>query len=208
MSYKDSINHIKEIDYSKYQKISSNEKLLAYTAVFLEENNIPLSFNYLCVAAYKFFPDKFCLDDEFREYPSADRLNRTLLHMHTSKTGNNYLTGDARLGFKLTALGRMIGNQVKSEIENNKIRDVDKPSIDNHKKGYTQLYKNFINSTIYKKYIDSRNVSLNDLWVYYHAIPYTKIDTIKKDFAEIVTYAKSVGDKDCIDCIALLKKQL
>lgn len=55
MGYKEIINSIKPFDYSKYKDITSKERLMLYAAVFLERNNVPLTFNYLCVAAFNSF---------------------------------------------------------------------------------------------------------------------------------------------------------
>ena len=80
MTFKETINAIEKIEYSKYASVSSNEKLCIYAAYYLEQRKVPLSFNYLCIATFKLFPDKFCVDEEFPEFPSVDRLNRTVLH--------------------------------------------------------------------------------------------------------------------------------
>ena len=60
MGYKDIINSLEPIEYSKYKDITSYEKLMIYVAKILEEKKVPLTFNYLCISAFKIFPDAFC----------------------------------------------------------------------------------------------------------------------------------------------------
>ncbi len=161
MTYKKIIESIKPIPYTKYQGISSYEKLAAYAACYLERKKVPLYFNYICIASFKFFPEKFCCDNEFTEYPSVDRLNRTIMHMHTSKSDNNYLIGSAKRGFILTELGRIVGNQVEAEIKGTKTNgQLTAPTVDMHKKGLTQNYERFVQSVIYEKYKTSKQFIL------------------------------------------------
>ncbi|MBR6640974.1 MAG: hypothetical protein IKL08_02120, partial [Clostridia bacterium] len=81
MSYREIINKLKPIEYSKYKDVTSNEKLMIYVASVLEKQNVPLTFNYICIATFKMFPDTFWCDEEFKEFPSIDRLNRTYMHL-------------------------------------------------------------------------------------------------------------------------------
>lgn len=60
-SPKEIIENIKPFSYSQYKDISSYEKLAVYAACFLEDQNVTLSFNYICIAAFKFFPISFAL---------------------------------------------------------------------------------------------------------------------------------------------------
>lgn len=208
MTYKEQINAIESISYSKYKDISSNEKLVAYACMYLSKNSIPLYFNYICVAAFKLFPDKFCLDDEFKEYPSADRLNRTILHMHTNKSGNNYLIGDAVKGFSLTELGKLVGEQVKKEIETGTISEIKAPKVDDYKKGYHQEYEKFTSSEFYKNYKETQSIDLNLFWKFKRVIPFTQIKKIKSDLKNISIYAKNCDDQICINCIKLLEDEI
>ena len=65
------INFIKKIDRinpQNYSNVSSREKLVVYAMYFLEKNDIPLLFNYICIASFKLFPERFHFG-EFKQYP-------------------------------------------------------------------------------------------------------------------------------------------
>ncbi len=208
MSYKDIIEGIQAIPYSKYKSISSNEKLAVYAAYYLSENDVPLYFNYICIASFKFFPDKFCCDEEFKEYPSVDRLNRTLLHMHTNRS-SAYLTGTVKNGFKITKLGRLVAKQVSDEI-NNVVEDNNEkaPVVDLHKKGFIQEYTKFIESEFYKNFVENNMINIDYLWKLYRVIPYSRVTAIKKDLDNVRARAQEIGDTNCVECIDELIKQL
>ena len=106
MSYKEIINKLKPFEYSKYKNISSNEKLMIYAAYELEKKHVPLTFNYICIASFKLFPEKFCCDEEFKEFPSVDRLNRTYMHLKYVKKGKPYLAGSVKDGYSITNFGK------------------------------------------------------------------------------------------------------
>ena len=202
MTYKEIINSIVPIDYSKYANISSNEKLCVYAAYYLEKNGVPLNFNYLCIATYKMFPDKFCADEEFKEFPSVDRLNRTVLHcVRPANEKNRLLIGDVRLGYSLTKMGIAVAQQVENEINGLHAKVIDKPVIDKHKKGHITDYLKFTKSDLYKIFQETREIDLFYVWDYFETFPYSDIDKIKKSLKEIEIVAKDKNDTVCIDLI-------
>lgn len=202
MTYKEIINSIVPIDYSKYANISSNEKLCVFAAYYLEKNGVPLNFNYLCIATYKMFPDKFCADEEFKEFPSVDRLNRTVLHcVRPSNEKNRLLIGDVRLGYSLTKMGVAVAQQVENEINGLHAKVNDIPVIDKHKKGHITDYLKFTKSDLYKIFQETREIDLFYVWDYFETFPYSDIDKIKKSLKEIEIVAKDKNDTVCIDLI-------
>lgn len=202
MGYRDIIDNFKPYDYSKYQAITSHEKLMLFTATILEKNNIPLTFNYLCISTFRLFPDKFCLDDEFKDFPSVDRLNRTYMHLKYVKKGTPYITGTQESGFKLTAFGRALAKETEAIINNSVIdKTIKAPTVDMHKSGSVQDYKKFINSEVYIKYSTQGLIDLDLLWKYYNVIPYTQMSKIKNNLNEIKKYASTQSDNICGDCV-------
>ena len=153
MSYKEIINKLKPFEYSKYKNISSNEKLMIYAAYELEKKHVPLTFNYICIASFKLFPEKFCCDEEFKEFPSVDRLNRTYMHLKYVKKGKPYLAGSVKDGYSITNFGKANALEVESIINNSVVdKSIKAPVVDKHKKGYGKDYMDFIESDGYKKY--------------------------------------------------------
>lgn len=209
MSYKEIINKLTPFDYSKYMNISSNEKLMIYAAYELNERKVPLTFNYICIAAFKLFPEKFCCDEEFKEFPSIDRLNRTYMHLKYVKNGKPYLTGSMKNGYSLTSFGIASALEVKSIITNSVIdKTVKVPVIDKHKKGFGKDYKEFVETPEYKKYLLTQQIDLMFIWKFFNVIPYTQIKSIKDDLNDIKEYAKTMHDSTCIEFITEVQKLL
>ena len=200
MGYKDLINKLESIDYSKYMNISSKEKLMIYAALILERNKIPITFNYLCIATFKIFPDMFYCDEEFKEFPSVDRLNRTLMHLKYVHNGRPYLTGSVENGYSITKVGRAFSEETEAIINNTK--------IDEHKKGFSRDYLLFINSKGYKKYLETNNVDINYIWEFYKIIPYTQIKSTKENLNNVLNYAKENNDEKCMFFIDEVLKKL
>ena len=207
--YKEIIKNIKPFDYSQYVNISSNEKLAAYACYFLDKEGVPLTFSYICVACFMLFPDKFYFDEEFKEYPHIEKLNRTILHMHTN---SNYriIVGSVKRGYQLTKAGRILAKQIESDILNQEIdTKIDRQKImDSYKKGVVQDYNKLLKSEFYRiDYATSKDIDFSLLWDFFQVIPYTQIGKIKKYFIDVKNYAKSVNDEVCVDfCENILLK--
>ena len=209
MGYKDLINKLESIDYSKYMNISSKEKLMIYAALILERNKIPITFNYLCIATFKIFPDMFYCDEEFKEFPSVDRLNRTLMHLKYVHNGRPYLTGSVENGYSITKVGRAFAEETEAIINNTKIdTSIVAPKIDEHKKGFSRDYLLFINSKGYKKYLETNNIDINYIWEFYKIIPYTQIKSTQENLNNILNYAKENNDEKCMFFIDEVLKKL
>jgi len=151
MGYREIINELEPIVYSKYKNITSYEKLMIYAAKKLVDRGVPLTLNYLCIAAFKIFPDAFCCDEEFKEFPSIDRLNRTYMHLKYVKGKEPYIAGTTREGYTMTTLGIRTADEVEMIISNTKEnKSISAPLVDTHKKGFSKDYSLFINTEEYK----------------------------------------------------------
>lgn len=202
MGYKDIINELKPFDYSKYEDISSYEKLMLYTALIIERKGIPLTFNYLCISAFKLFPDVFCCDEEFKEFPSVDRLNRTMMHVKYVQNGQPFLVGSVKDGYSFTKLGKAIAEDVESIINSKEINTSSKaPVVDKHKKGFSRDYIMFVSGEKYKKYLKTGEVDLMYIWEFFGITPYTQLKTTKNNLKNILEYSNEKKDKKCIEFI-------
>lgn len=209
MGNKDIINSIQAFDYSKYKDIGSYERLMLYAAVYLEKNKVPLTFNYLCVAAFKFFPQALCIDEEFPEFPSVDRLNRTYMHLKYVKSGKPYIVGTQGNGFNLTPYGRALAIETEAIITNSKLDTTIKaPIVEQHKVGSLQDYTKFVSSECFTKYKETGLLDMNLVWKYFNVIPYTQTRKIKDKLAEIKKYAATKDDKVCMECIKTIIERM
>lgn len=205
MSYKDKINNLKEYDYSQYKDISSCEKLMAFVAYTLQQNGVPLTFNYLCISSFKMFPGKFCLDDEFKEFPSVDRLNRTYMHLKYVKKGKPYITGTQAEGYKLTTYGEAVAEEVGALLNNSKVdKRITAPPVDQHKKGVSKDYSAFKDSDGFKEFHISGTIDIMSVFEFYNVTPYTRIKMIKSNLNDIYSYATEFNDAELIEYVSKL----
>ncbi len=203
MIYKDIIDTLTPFEYSKYCKITSYEKLMIYAAFVLEEKHVPLTFNYICIASFKLFPEKFCCDEEFKEFPSVDRLNRTLMHLKYVKNGRPFLTGSIESGYSLTNYGIANAMAIRSIISNANEDDavLPPPIVDKHKAGASNDYYKLKESEEYKKYLNTGDLNRMFVWSFYKAIPFTQIKGIKEKLSAAKKYAQDKNDTRCAEFI-------
>lgn len=76
--------------------------LTAFTLRWLQDRNIPTTFENVVVAAFKMFPNKFSLEG-YTQYPDAARIGRTLLQLGPKY--RNWARGSVQKGFVLTESG-------------------------------------------------------------------------------------------------------
>lgn len=209
MSYKDIINNLKPFDYSKYKDITSNEKLMIYSAYILESKKVPLTFNYICIASFKMFPEKFCCDEEFKEFPSVDRLNRTMMHLKYVKKGKPYLAGSVEDGYSLTSFGKANAIEVESIINNSIVdKTIKAPTVDKHKKGIGGDYLKLVESKEYKNFLETGKIDNMFIWKFYNVIPYTQVKFITENLNTIKQYAKESSDEKCIEFVEKIEKTI
>lgn len=177
--YSDFINMMKPFEYERYSNVSSREKLVAFVIKYLKDNEIPALFNYVCVAAFKLFPDKFYFSEEFRDFPHIEMLNRTLLHLRPKE--NNYATGSAKIEYSLTPVGEEIAKQVESDLNSGKkLKVASRPLMDSHKNTIYADYEKLTNSDEYKDYLSSGRFQEQSVWSFFNVTPFTQTDQIKK----------------------------
>lgn len=202
MSFKNKINELQEFNYSQYKDISSCEKLMVYAAYILNKKNIPITFNYMCIAAFKLFPEKFCVDEEFKEFPSVDRLNRTYMHLKYVQNGKSYIVGTTGEGYKLTTYGEAVAEEVGAILSNSVIdKTIVAPPVDQHKKGISKDYLKFKESEGFLNYKTTGKIDLMYVFLFFNVTPYTRMKMINKNLEDILVYAKECMDNDLINYV-------
>ena len=198
------IKKIKPFKYNEYSMISSREKLVVYAINYLELNKIDTSFNNVCIASFKLFPDKFCFSENFKEYPHIEMLNRTLLHLRPKE--NNYATGSSRLSYKLTPLGKEIARQVKSDIKNiENDKKIEQNIIDIHKNEALQLYHDIKKSDLYISYKNSNKIDEFSFYKFLKVTPFTQEKKIKKILNELIKLSNNYNDHELSNYAKYLK---
>ncbi|MDY2913985.1 MAG: hypothetical protein SOV58_05090 [Candidatus Enteromonas sp.] len=212
MTYREIINSIEPFDSEQTDRVSSNEKLGAYTALYLKEHGVPLTFNYLCVAMYKMYPHVFYCDDDFKEYPSIDRLNRTLMHMTITKNKNDaILVGSAKMGYELTKVGEFTANQTHDALTGKIAGTTPKKraaSVDSHKEGPMKEYNDLKSSQQYRDFESSKKISSFTIWRLYKVTPFTQEGMIREKLKLAEIRAKELKDEMVLSFIQALYSQI
>lgn len=207
-NYSDFIKKIKPFKFEEYSGISSREKMAVYTIYYLAKRNIPTTFDNVCVACYKFFPEEFKLSSDYPEYPDIAGLNRTLMHLRPSE--RNLATGKPNTSYDLTELGLSLAKQVSDGLEGRAF--VSDRSVANHDitkiKLSSKEYRDFVDSVVYKEYLDNPNYSESIIWKLFKAIPFTRIDYLLTQCKKIKDYSKSIDDKSCTNLVSKIETSL
>lgn len=191
------LREIKEIDYDKYVDISSLEKLAAYGIKYLEDNGITTTWTNLVIATYYLFPRKFAISEDFIDFPNAERLNRTLMHLVPPK-GRNYAIGSTKVDYKLTPLGREIANEVEKTIQGKAVTTGRKQEVISKTKNTSmKFYTDILESKEYNQYLKDGNVIIDYLWSIYKVIPFTQKDKIIKSLKSAKSYSDENEDFKC-----------
>lgn len=103
----------KSVNDKNYENLDL-DRLVIYTFHFLEENKIPLYFDYISVALFKLFPQKFSMAN-FKQYPDTNRISKSLRRI-TDQKRKGWATGNIENGFYITELGRETAMRVKNLI--------------------------------------------------------------------------------------------
>lgn len=206
MSFKEIINNLEPLEYKEYYKNLSFEKFMLYAALTLEEKKVPLTFSYLCIATYKLFPEKFCFDEEFKEYPAWERLNRTYMHLkYTPKDKDAYLTWSIENWFTLTEYWREEAKLAKAVITwmmsaptVRKKKNADNP---NRNKQWRWKYTEFLKSRWFQEYEQTWNFDEKLVYSFFWASPYSQKSLIKDQLSMCKDFAENDGNKTCIEYI-------
>ena len=204
MSENEKLRSIKEIDYDKYVDISSLEKLAAYGIKYLEDNNITTTWTNLVIATYYLFPRKFAISEDFIDFPNAERLNRTLMHLVPPK-GRNYAIGSTKVDYKLTPLGKQIAAEVEKTICGEaKTVGRKQEIISKTKNTSMKCYLDIVQSNEYKQFLNNGDVIIDYLWSLYKVIPFTQKDKICNSLKSAKLYANNNDDIKCSEFIEAL----
>lgn len=213
MTFRDIILNIKPFKPEQYALIKGDAKLGACAAVYLKEHGVPLTMNYLGIAMFKMFPDAFYCDDDFKEYPSLDRLNREIcMHMTITKKKNDaILAGSAKNGFQLTKYGEFLGKQVLDSINSGSSTGVQikqKEIIDSHKEGPMKEYQRIKQSVYYVEFQKTGMISKNIVWKLYDVIPFTQEASIRKKIKLAEAKAIEASDQEVLNFLEKITYQL
>lgn len=215
MSFKEIINNLEPLEYKDYFEDLSYETFMLYAALTLEEKKVPLTFSYLCIATFKLFPDMFAFDEEFKEYPAWERLNRTYMHLKypSNKWTPACIEWIVETWYNFTNYWRQKAEIAKAmidtwEIKKNVRRKTEKKEGNGKKQWYSQYSEKFLKSPWFKTYEETWKV--NPMWIYsfFDVAPFSQKSYIKQTLELWLNYAKEENNTKCIEFINKLLSSL
>ena len=103
--------HYEEFDPSIYMNLSLDE-LVTYAVYRILHRGEVCTFEKLVVECFKLFPKAFSLR-LYPQYPDSARVNKSWLRCRTDK---GWITGNVKMGFKLTEAGLAIAKQTEQAL--------------------------------------------------------------------------------------------
>ncbi len=195
----DIIRNLKSIPFENYSGISSREKLVVYTIKYLHDNNIKTTFDNVCVAAFKLFPEEFKLSSDYPEIPDIAGLNRTLMHLRPSE--RNFATGKPNTFYELTETGKALANQVEEGLQKGAFLSEKKTAKHDEvvEKANIKDYIDFINNSYYKQYQKNMDYSLGVIWNIFNVMPFRNLDTVLQKIKNIINISQQKDDLICLE---------
>lgn len=206
--YCDFINNLNPFEFKAYSGVSSREKLVVFAIKYLTDNNIPATFDYVCMTAFRFFPEEFKLSDEFPGQADIAGLNRTLMHLRPSE--RNFATGKPNTNYVLTEVGLAVAKQVEDGLRNDVFITAAKSSRHDNvvSKKNKEKYLNFIKKPLYSEYVLNNEYNLNMIWRIFMVMPFSRLDSLLEDVVEIKEIAKAENNDKCVELSSLMEKDL
>lgn len=184
------------------------DRLVVYTLFTLEENKVPLYFDYIAVALFKLFPKKFSMAN-FKQYPDTNRMSKSLRRLADPKR-KNWAKGSIENGFHLTEAGREIAIQASELLRYPSKQKKRLAPIIRKSRGRSPKddVKEIEDSEIYQKWLQ-RNYQINDYEIlsFLNAMPYTPKNLLLKYLEQLKKSSVTVGNKKVLNFLGWLEKK-
>jgi len=193
----------KPFHHEAYKSIDNN-RLAVYAIALLSENNLQVTQEAVTVTLYLLFPEKFSLVG-FKEYPDAERVNRTLLQLGSKY--RNWSVGNKHIGYSLNETGRLVLEQTKKLLETPGTRQVKKiilkqrtidPNVEIGEIEQTSLFKAY-------KSGERNNFDEFAIWELLRAFPYTPKSALVERLKSMIESAKLSGRDDVVEFLKWVK---
>lgn len=187
------------------------DRLVVYTLLILEENKIPLYFDFITVGLFRLFPRKFSMAN-FRQYPDTYRINNSIRRLTGSLRDSNkldWVTGSVEHGFYLTDLGREIAKQVSGSLKNPLPKKDRKLIIVSKSRGKSPSddIEEIKVSEAFKKWFASEEVNNHEFFAFLKAAPYTPKRLLTEHLKRLKVSATTTKDKEVLGFLSWLEKK-
>lgn len=202
---KKTISNFKRFPVKSYERIDL-DRLAVYAISVLEENKVPLYFDYIAVAMFRLFPKKFSMAN-FPQYPDTNRVSKTLRRL-TDQKRKNWATGSVENGFNLTDFGREIGKQVLELLKNLK-QQASRAQTQTRTRGRSATVETVEvkNSEVYKKWLEKETISNYEFFSFLKATPYTPKSMLLDHLRKLKHAASTANDDKAVTFLEWLEER-
>ena len=183
------------------------DRLVVYTLFILEENKVPLYFDFIAVGLFRLFPRKFSMAN-FRQYPDTNRINKALRRL-TDQKRKSWATGNIENGFYLTDLGREMAKQVSNSLKNPLPKKGRKLIVVSKSRGKSPSddIQDIRISEAFKKWFASEEVNNHEFFAFLKAAPYTPKQLLIEHLKRLKVSATTTKDKEVLEFLSWLEKK-
>jgi hypothetical protein len=200
-TYKKFVKGLKPFREDQYKNITQDQ-LAIFTMYFLEQKGIPLYFEYIGVALFKFFPKKFSLIT-FKEYPDLYRISN-LLRLHLRPTDRNWAIGNIKTNFSITTLGREVAKETEKILNNPNLQKKVLAQRNESKriKSIEGDIDEIINSGLFKQWQENKeSITEFDILSFLGVMSFTKKEVIKKRIFKLKDICKNTKNTKALSFI-------
>ena len=183
------------------------DRLVAYTLFILEENKVPLYFDFIAVGLFRLFPRKFSMAN-FRQYPDTNRISKALRRL-TDQKRKSWATGNVENGFYLTDLGREMAKQVSNSLKNPLPKKDRKLIVVSKSRGKSPSddIQEIRVSEAFKKWFANEEVNNHEFFAFLKAAPYTPKQLLIEHLKRLKVSATTTKDKEVLEFLSWLEKK-
>ena len=183
------------------------DRLVVYTLSVLEENKVPLYFDFIAVGLFRLFPRKFSMAN-FRQYPDTNRINKALRRL-TDQKRKSWATGNIENGFYLTDLGKEMAKQVSNSLKNPLAKKDRKLIIASKSRGKSpsEDIQEILVSEAFKKWFANEEINNHEFFAFLKAAPYTPKVLLVEHMNRLRVSATTAKDKDVLEFLSWFEKK-
>ena len=191
----------------RYENIDL-DRLTAYGVHVLDSLGVRPTFEYVVVALFRLFPDKFALVG-FPQFPDAARVNRALLHCLPKY--RNYLSGRAQSGYRLTNSGLGAAEETQKLLEADSFPEAGKRQRATAPRSIADNFMRDVRSSeAFDAFLkgDLTKIGRYELLRVLHAGTETEFEVLSRRMRELKRYAEQVESTDVARFLAWASAQL
>jgi hypothetical protein len=185
-------------------RMIDNNRLAVYAVGLLTDNSMQTTQEATTVALHLMFPEKFSMVG-FREYPDAERVNRTLLQL--GKKYRNWATGNKHVGYSLNETGKLVMEQTKKMLQSPGVSDVRKKTPKQRTMDPDMVIKEIEQTALFKAYRSNPQSNPDEfgIWELLRAFPYTPKSALVERLRNMLESARVAGRDDIVDFLGWTK---